>query len=225
MRTAGAMRQSWWEMPRSGCSPSVNASASSSFSRISDRSRNSANHTAARTMPTTPMDTNIQRQPNPSIRPVSNGGAMAVPSAGDAFQIPIGGRLVARMVPLAHHAGEGGKRGCLADAQGSAGNDELAQAGDEACRHLCYRPNDQRDAQHAARAEAVHQAAGGKQEECIGPEEGRKQHAHLGDRYAEVVADQRVGDRQRAAVHVIEHTDDEDECQAVALRAFQPRNL
>src|SRR5580704_4667359 len=44
----------------------------------------------ATTIPRTPMETNIQRQPKEIIRTVSSGGAMVGPSEEAQFQIPVG---------------------------------------------------------------------------------------------------------------------------------------
>ena len=65
----------------------------------------------------------------------------------------------------------------------------------------------------------VHQRAAGQLGEGVGPEKSREQQAHVGDGQAEFLADQRVGDRERRAVQVVQGAGEDQHDEGRALPA------
>lgn len=145
---------------------------------------------------------------------VSNGAAMAVPRKGGGA-IEYAGRKAAAtdVKPVPHHAGAGGELRRLAQPQDSATEHELTEIGAKAGKPLGDRPQQDAGAQQAAWPETAHRPARRQLGKGIGPEEGREQQAHVGDRQMQVGADQRIADRERSSVDVIHRAADHQQGQ------------
>jgi hypothetical protein len=68
----------------------------------------------------------------------------------------------------------------------------------------------------------VDHRAGGELRECVGPQEGGKQVTHIRDRQPEFLADQRIGNRERRAIDVVDDPGNDQQSQRDALNRFQP---
>src|SRR6185437_274081 len=98
--------------------------------------------------------------------------------------------------PVAHDPRSAGKQGSFADAQCDAGDDESAEASDDAAGRLSDRPGEEAEGEQLARTVAVDEAADGKLRQSVGPEERGEQEAHFDNGDAEVVLDAFVGYRK-----------------------------
>jgi hypothetical protein len=73
------------------------------------------------------------------------------------------------------------------------------------------------------RPDAVNQCAARQLREGIGPQEGRQQKPHIGNRQPKLLPDQRVGDRKRRTVEVVQRAGDHQHDQGGALSAPDAR--
>jgi hypothetical protein len=80
---------------------------------------------------------------------------------------------ISHIPPVAHDARCAGKHRRLAGPDEDAGNDELPEAPDQSSRRLGERPDEQAEAQQAARTNAVRQRPARKLAESVRPEERR----------------------------------------------------
>src|SRR5580704_4787084 len=160
----------------------------------------------ATTIPRRPMETNIQRQPKEIISTVSSGGAIVGPSEEAQFQIPVGNPR-SRTFHQSRTI-RAGKHRRFSSTKEDAGDDELPEAPDQTSPRLGKRPDQQAEAQQAARTNAVGQRPARKLAESISPEKCGKQKPHVGDRHAEFFTDQRIGDGERCTVDIVARSRD-----------------
>ena len=161
-------------------------------------------HTTASTTPAAPTMKNIQRQLNRSMRNVSNGTAMKLPSDEADCKRPVANPALANAEPVPHHSRSARKQRRFADTQCEARRDEDTEAIDQAAGRLRDRPAEESQPEESARAEPVDQTAYRQLSKCVGPQESGKQQAHLGDRDSEVVLNELVGHGERSSIDVIQ---------------------
>jgi hypothetical protein len=121
---------------------------------------------------------------------------------------PCGQSAVSHIPPVAHDTRRAGKHRCLAGTEEDAGDNELPEVPDQTSRRLGKRPDEQAEAQQAARTKAVGQRSARKLAESVSPEECGEQKPHVGDRQAELFTDQRIGDGERSTVDIVERSSD-----------------
>jgi hypothetical protein len=92
---------------------------------------------------------------------------------GGAVPDPCRQSAISHIPPVAHDARCAGKHRRLAGPDEDAGNDELPEAPDQSSRRLGERPDEQAEAQQAARTNAVRQRPARKLAESVRPEERR----------------------------------------------------
>ena len=163
---------------------------------------------------------NIQRQPTRHHERGQQRRGDGRPERGGAVPYPGRQAAAAHVVPVAHDPHGAREHRRLAQAQERSGEDELPEARDEARRRLRHGPDHEAGAQHAARPQPVEQRPARQLGEGVGPQEGGEQQAHVGDRQAELLADQRVGDRERGTVDVVQRAgeDEQDERGSLCAR-------
>ena len=133
-----------------------------------------------------------------------------------------GETALANAEPIAHHAGAAGEERGFADTECKARGDEGAEAVDEAAGGLGEGPAKESEAEEAARAVAIDEAADGKLRDRVGPEEGGEQQAHFGDRDSELVLNEFVGHGQGGAIDIIQRAAGDEEGDGPALNRNDP---
>jgi hypothetical protein len=101
------------------------------------------------------METNIQRQPKEIIRTVSSGGAMVGPSEEAQFQTPVGNPRSRTFHQSRTTRAAPENIGASPAPRKNAGDNELPEAPDQTSRRLGQRPDEQAEAQQAARTNPI----------------------------------------------------------------------
>src|ERR1700758_1825311 len=166
----------------------------------------------ATTIPRRPMETNIQRQPKEIIRTVSSGGAMVGPSEEAQFQIPVGN-------PRSRTFHQSRTARAAPENIGASPAPRKTRATTN-CQKLPTKPATAcaSDQTNRPRPNAVGQCSARKLAESISPEECGKQKPHVRDRQAEFLTDQRIGDRERSTVDIVERSGDHEKYKGRSLR-------
>lgn len=116
-----------------------------------------------------------------------------------------------RSKPGGNHAAVNGIGRRLKRTNGHAQDEQRDEAGGEAEHHSGNRPQQQGNAVENARRHAIHQPAAGDLHGSVGPAEGGENQSDVNGVDAQLARQRRGGDRQVAAVKVVDDHGDEQQ--------------
>ena len=150
-------------------------------------------HTTASTTPAAPTIRNIQRQLKLSMRNVSNGTAMKLPSEDADCRRPVANPRSRTPNQSRTTRAPPGNKGASPTPNAKRADDEDSEASDQTAGRLRHRPAEEAQPEQFARTVPVDEAAYRQLRKSVGPQKSGEQQAHLHDRDSEVVLNEFVG--------------------------------